>query len=296
MARSRPFTPARSGFTLIELLVVIAIIAILIALLVPAVQKVREAAARTQCINNVKQLSLAAHGFHDVNKRLPPACGFILGKNGTYPPSCFYYLLPFVEQAPLYNSTNDPWGVACNPALPSPPDNYVRARPVAILLCPSEAYNPSGTWQTANRTDWAVGHYGTNYLAFGGPSASYIGQYLMDRKSRLGSTFIDGTSNTLMFAERLSTFSSGSANLWCHGGWNTNYMATFGWNGNYGLFQSQPTAATADMTLAHGLHSGGIVVSMADASCRFVAAGLSQTTWQQAIIPDDGTPLGSDWQ
>jgi prepilin-type N-terminal cleavage/methylation domain-containing protein len=113
-------TKRPAGFTLIELLVVIAIIATLIALLVPAVQKVREAAARTQCENNLKQLGLACHNYCDVYRGLPPGKLTVkVGKN-TYQHSWVPSILPFVEQQEIYNKYNFNlnWDNPANPVSP----------------------------------------------------------------------------------------------------------------------------------------------------------------------------------
>src|SRR4051812_38970916 len=131
----------RSGFTLIELLVVIAIIAILIALLVPAVQKVRQAAARAQCQNNLKQLALGCANFHDLNKKLPSAVKMQAGVSRTsatqnFGPNWIVQILPYIEQAGLYATvqtsiasymtTGDAsWRVVCDKSF-------------SILLCPSD--------------------------------------------------------------------------------------------------------------------------------------------------------------
>jgi prepilin-type N-terminal cleavage/methylation domain-containing protein len=274
----------RRAFTLIELLVVIAIIAILIALLVPAVQKVREAAARTTCVNNMKQIGLSAHSFHDVYKRLPPGYGTVFGKTNN---TVFYALLPYLEQTALYNGTSDPVNVASSPALPTPPNNGVRARVVQVFLCPSEISQPDGI----RDNDWACAHYGWNYTVFANAAT---GAWDAQRKL-LGIS--DGTSNTFMFVERAGKFNDGTHNLWCHGGWNAQYMAMFGYGGNYQLPQITPPAGTAIPYYTQGHHTAAINVGLCDATVRSVAAaGMTTTTWQYLITPTDGQVLGSDWQ
>lgn len=190
----------RAGFTLIELLVVIAIIAILIALLVPAVQKVREAAARSQATNNLKQLGLAAHGAHDANKRTPPTYGLYRGQEG----SVFYHMLPYLDQGPLHSQG----------------PNAARTQPLAVLRHPSDVTHPgSGVfsltiasdippWATGS-TDWGLSSFAANWQFFGDDGTPLV-------------TVTDGTSNTIMFNEKyaVSKDASGNVNgaaLWGYG-------------------------------------------------------------------------------
>ena len=133
-AWSRRGRQTRRGFTLIELLVVIAIIAILIGLLVPAVQKVREAASRLQCANNLKQIGLAMHNHHDTYRRLPPG-GVQTGVNGT---ACYtnwaIEILPYIEQGPLYKQYNQ------SQLNTSAANNLVGQQTVPVYLCPSDIH------------------------------------------------------------------------------------------------------------------------------------------------------------
>jgi prepilin-type N-terminal cleavage/methylation domain-containing protein len=163
-----------SGFTLIELLVVIAMIATLIGLLVPAIQKVREAAARTQCTNNLQQMGQATHNMNDTYNYLP------YSTYGEYPigsgtlNSFHYHMLPFIEQQSLYLNTNG--GIA-----------------VKTCQCPSDPTTSSSGLTNGYPkilSTAAVANYATNMLVF---------SQWTELHASIPRTFVDGTSNTIMF-------------------------------------------------------------------------------------------------
>ncbi len=190
------FSPKRRpAFTLIELLVVIAIIAILIALLVPAVQKVREAAARTQCQNNLKQLGLALHGYHDANHGFPMARYSVT--NPTITHAWTPYVFPFLERQDLFNQYNFTvsWNNAANTA--------VIGTNVIVLLCPSAYDSSQGTGGKA-LTDYSPPTRFNAPNPFVNPlpavDLTYNGVLGLNVRRRT-TDITDGTSNTLLLAE-----------------------------------------------------------------------------------------------
>jgi prepilin-type N-terminal cleavage/methylation domain-containing protein/prepilin-type processing-associated H-X9-DG protein len=202
----------RKAFTLIELLVVIAIIGILIALLLPAVQKIREAAARIQCANNLHQLGLAAHNFHDSNNRFPSAVNIpytVPVANGNCPTapipgkyiSFFQALLPYVEQGPLYNTFDFTHDQYTNAATLNSPANQI----VKTYLCPSDAAPQHTTYTTTTGVTYyfAANTYVANsgIVGFYTSSMDQTGIFYINSSVTMTS-ISDGTSNTLMFGER----------------------------------------------------------------------------------------------
>jgi prepilin-type N-terminal cleavage/methylation domain-containing protein len=229
----------RHGFTLIELLVVIAIIAILIGLLLPAVQKVREAAARSKSSNNIKQISLAVHSYNDANgTKLPPLTDVGTGApQGAGFNSFFFNILPYVEQDNIYKLFNKsiPSTYYNNPAATPPQPPGAAGNIIQTFLSPADSTassgtirnplkqgSPQGTPPTGYPTTWQGYYATTSYAA----NAQVFGS----NSGGLPRTFVDGTSNTIMIAERYQICTAGNGttqtyNLWGVGFWDPEMPA-----------------------------------------------------------------------
>ena len=185
----------RAGFTLIELLVVIAILAVLIGLLLPAVQKVREAASRIKCVNNLKQIGLALHNYHDLNGSFPPALRNFSGKYGYL--SWLARLLPYIEQDNLWRQTDAvdntgyfyPWNNSKYLAL---------ATPMAVYNCPSDSRGPQARYLPADGLTIAF----TGYLGVSGTTSQMRNGTICESCTTRLSDITDGTSNTAIVGER----------------------------------------------------------------------------------------------
>jgi prepilin-type N-terminal cleavage/methylation domain-containing protein/prepilin-type processing-associated H-X9-DG protein len=300
---------ARSfAFTLIELLVVIAIIGVLIGLLLPAVQKVREAANRAKCANNMKQLMLAIHNYAGTFNDALPAANFYQVVNASTgnaaEGSAFYSTLPFYEQDALFRLyTQD-----------RPDAGYLGAQFVPlspIHVCPSDPTVSGGIASLDGKT--ATSNYALNLALFGAGGSFNVKGRLSP--FRIG-TIPDGTSNTIGMTETSGCF-PGFPAINPKTGTPENFMAwsfpaypnTMGpywpnpdelpgqanYAGSFPLPQFSVTPMQADPTLSQSYHPAAMNVAMMDGSVRTIASSLSLLTWTNALTPDDGQVLGSDW-
>ncbi|QJW99383.1 DUF1559 family PulG-like putative transporter [Frigoriglobus tundricola] len=318
----------RSAFTLIELLVVIAIIAILIGLLLPAVQKVRESAARMQCVNNLKQHALACHNYASANgDAFPPLYngGPAANTDWWYSGSpcvsqLFVSLLPYIEQQNVYTQFQN-IGNATGSLIDLQASDYGTSIAGGVLLkahmCPSDptfgdGYNHApGVWTSTT--------YVANFQVFGNPNYGDVYAFNSYGSPSLKSTFSDGTSNTILFAEMYTKQPGGSARMWAHGGWSYAYSPLFAvgkadgtvnytdgfWYGGTGHVgpNSVPINVSSAVYLASSdyedmpvtLHSGTMNAALGDGSVRNITSSLSGATWWAACTPAQGEVLGSDW-
>ena len=294
------------GFTLIELLVVIAIIAVLIALLLPAVQQAREAARRSQCKNNLKQIGLGFHNYHDTMKVFPP--GYVqikaTAKNeGTW----VVFMLPYLDQAPLYN-TADFSGPTFGQTSASSQNFKITSTKLSVMTCPSDTdadlafgYLVKGNYGLSNGIGPMLAADGYQSPA---PARGAIGPF-NDNSSTSMRDFTDGSSNTVMGSELLKV--NGNEIRSC-----LHYP-----EGPFVTFNSTPNSSSIDQTrcpsstviptctpafsnhtnklllhTARSKHVGGVHILMADGAVRFASDNINLQTWMDLGVHNDGRVIG----
>jgi prepilin-type processing-associated H-X9-DG protein len=285
---------------LIELLVVIAIIGVLIGLLLPAVQKVREAANRIKCANNLKQIILATHSYADAQRTLP-AINVPLSANNYG--SVYVGLFSYLEQDNLYHSYKSAGQIA------APANQPI----IALFLCPTDPVYGSGRDQDDQS---AAASYTANIAVFsnlnywwlsnisGGPQASVGSKPRFDNMAQI----TDGTSNTVFFCERMEDAegnplhrdraiqdSDSTWSVWYSPVFNDyqyNYPSDYiGWS----IIRPLQNPGGAVRWAPSSFHPQTMNVAMGDGSVRTIGSSMSADTWWKACNPTDGSVLGSDW-
>jgi prepilin-type processing-associated H-X9-DG protein len=258
----------RPGFSLFELLVIIAVIAILLGLLLPAIQKVREAADRMSCTNNIHQIGLAAHNYQSTLGSLPPA---IPPPDSQAQLGFFFCLLPFLEQDNLYKSAvpDENGGVSVW-------RSEAINKPLKVFTCPADG---SGGKDQLYQGWLATGNYAANYMAFGTGGVKIT-------------DFIDGTSNTLIITERYQICNDTPC-AWAYTG-ATDWAPIFAYS-SFEKFQLNPPQSQCNPALAQSAHSSVINLGFADGSVRTGTAKVTTQTWYYMCTPAGGEIIDFDF-
>jgi len=307
--------PRRQGFTLIELLVVIAIVAILLALLLPAVQKVRDTAARLNCGNNLRQLGQALHHANDGVGKLPPQYGGYPSENNGGYGTLFFHLLPYIEQDSVYlqtRSNGNPKSAAWvsggswtgHQGVADLRNSGIEAHWVKTYACPRDDSAP----EVAPRWGWAGASYAGNFLIFGKPektrmwaSTGFDPNWLprWRGESRI-QNIRDGTAHTILLAEKFGQCDPpNGGNMWTRWDYLDYWQPTFACaqTGPASRFKVRPDWRTSECNPlgAQSPHLSGINVCLADGSVRFLNDGMTGDLWWAAVTPDGGESLGEGW-
>jgi prepilin-type N-terminal cleavage/methylation domain-containing protein len=260
----------RTGFTLVELLVVLAILAILMALLLPAIQRVRESAAMTASSNNLRMICLATHMYND--SRWPmqlPGTGLTHLPDDSY--CVFFDILPFIEAGNIARE----FAVDHTGLVTPPPDPGKGPRQIIKLyLSPRDGTNAK---QLAPDDGYALASYTPNVGVF-------------DKDAAFPGSIGDGLANTILFAERTMDC-GGKLNRWFSGGPESLIFGAFPPQRNFNV--SNPASCDAEKVSTP--HTGGILVAVCDGSCRFIAKSAVDKIWTYACDPNDGRDISDDW-
>ena len=306
-------SPRRRGFTLIELLVVIAIIAILIALLLPAVQQAREAARRSQCLNNLKQIGLAFHNFQDAKGQLPTgardgsgssfACCNAKDVHGW---AWLYHILPYMEQSNVYVLGKEDTSDA---SVYSASNLAVAQQAIPGYNCPTRRAPTTYGGSNVYRYDYAgnAGERNTkNGTGGDGSDGSKTGVLIKtDVNELIVERIRDGSSNTLMIGEKAMHpdflgNNGGDNENWNNAGWDEDVVR---WGGNVdGSGVQTPNLPIPDIQVKAASnywpnqfgssHSGGVNFCLADGSCRLVNFQVDGETFRRLSLRQDGEPVG----
>lgn len=304
-----PVRHARRGFTLIELLVVIAIIAILIALLLPAVQQAREAARRSQCKNNLKQLGLAMHNYLDTHRVLPP--GYVQTPTVHNEFTWVTFLMPYLEQQALYSKID--FTLGSGSAVPGTVNHEVTSTPLVAMQCPSDVDSKSLVAGFLARGNYGASN-GVGPLRYVGSTPSPMqrwdaGPFEVNSKTA-AKDFSDGMSNSILVSELRK------------GGRGSNLNDSRGMlhypEGPFVHFNYSPNTSTPDQLRtawcttttempcvgsynafndknmiysSRSVHTGGVQVLLADGGARFVSENINTTLWQNLGLHNDGVVI-----